>query len=102
MQNYKKLVVTALVCGAALSPVVQAEEYDLDALLGQPVNTMNEKQVDAAITWYSEGQILTYAPKAPRIKLLKALMEQAPEGSAARKRAELLLNSARTSNWPES
>ncbi len=102
MRHCLKLVFAGFACVSVMgigAPLASA--YDMEAEIGRPLSTLNEKSATELLTSYAEGKILAYAPKPPRLEFLEAIIKASPEGSNTRMRAELLLQSARTSHWPD-
>lgn len=85
-----------LVCLGSTAPVLA---YDIAAEIGRTVSALDAQSAEVVLNWYAEGKVLAFAPKAPRVELLEALVKALPQGSKAFQRAELLLASARTSTW---
>ena len=99
MKRFEQFFVTSLLC-AALSWAggLHAAEYSLEQEVGS-LDGLDAKAARALLVRYSEGGILTYAPKQARVELLQAVIAASPEGGPTRSRAELLLKSARNGHW---
>jgi len=101
VRHGSKLAFAGLVCASFLFPGASLAAYELEAEVGFPLSSLDEERATWLLTRYSEGKILTYAPKQPRLEFLRAVIEASPEGSKTRKRAELMLQSAEASYRPE-
>ncbi len=101
MRHGPKLAFAGLVCALFLFAGVSLAAYELESEVGVPLSSLDEKTATWLLTRYSEGKILTYAPKQPRLEFLQAIIQASPEGSKTRKRAELMLRSAESSYWPK-
>jgi len=100
MNRYTKILAASVLCALiGQGGAVFAAEYKLEQDIGQPLSSIDADTAKVLLTWYAEGKILTYAPKQPRIELLRRIMEVSPPDSSTRKRADLLLQSAETSHW---
>jgi hypothetical protein len=101
MRHRRAFAFAGLFCASIVTGTPMAASYDIAAEIGRPLSSLDATAATEVLTWYSEGKVLTYAPKPARIELLKAIMAASPEGGKTYKRAELLLRSAETSGWPD-
>lgn len=102
MRHRRAFALASLFCASIVfSGTPMAAAYDIAVEIGRPLSSLDATAATEVLTWYSEGKVLTYAPKPARIELLKAIMAASPEGGKTYKRAELLLRSAETSGWPD-
>ena len=96
MNRVRMALLGASVClggsGAALA-------YDIAAEIGRPVSSLDAKSAEVVLNWYAEGKVLAFAPKAPRVELLEAVVKALPKDGKTHQRAALLLVSAQTSTW---
>ncbi len=88
-----------LLLAVALSAGVSgmATASPLEKEIGVTLSDLNAKEAERLLNRYVEGKILTFAGKAPRVELLGAIVKAAKPGTVLHKRAELLLQSAKTS-----
>ncbi len=96
--TYRLLAGLMLWSALALAGGLQAAEYALEQEVGS-LEGLDDQAARALLVRYSEGRILTYAPRQPRVALLKAIIAASPEGGPTRSRAELLLESAENGRW---
>ena len=82
-----------------LGGAADALAYDIAAEIGRPVSALDTGTAEVVLNWYAEGKVLAFAPKAPRVELLEAIVKALPKGEKASQRAQLLLVSAQSSTW---
>ena len=70
----------------------------LEDEIGVSLSNLDAKGAERLLNRYVEGKVLPFAGKAARIELLTAIVKAAEPASVVHKRAELLLQSVKTSS----
>ena len=92
------LHISVLGFALAWAGALHAAGYSLEQEVGS-LDELDAQAARALLVRYSEGAILTYAPKQARVDLLQAIISASPEGGPTGARAELLMDSAKNGRW---